>query len=496
LLALAALSLAAVALVATSTTSSMAGTLGRQAPSSARLGATPGVWIDLTTSAEPPIGGNPAVWLSSTGVATVLWYRSIDKSEFTYEAVNITPAGAVAAAPVSIFKAGWLSLTDDPTLVTDGKSPLLIFNGARSSESTDPYSHSCVVGALEGKPSWTLQTWSLSSGCYNPNAGAVATKSGELAAAWPGSFSGKSAVLYRVGVSPTIPATGPDDHIATSEGGDVGRAGLASDIAGNDDVYIAWSQFFSKPSSQDGYYVKNVTADGGVHKAPGTGTNSVNDVNGAADIAVANSNTHPGIFMAYCSDGNACTLLLWKVGTAKPLIVPHSAPASDVAISAGPDGRIWVAWYNHTTNDVSTVRTNKADTAFGPVETYKTPCFEDGVIGLSGGSFDRLDVALQCLDNSKLQIQQYVTQSLAGLSLHASATTIKDTVNNTVTYSVTDAGDAVAGVLVTVDGKSGHTTTAGTVSFTFPKGSKTGHFAVTASESNYYAAHGELDVDS
>jgi hypothetical protein len=493
---LATLALATCGAVAMGASSSVAGTLQSHPGGAHLVRHAPGYWTELAKTLGATFTGTPAVWLAPDDTATILWQRHIHNTNYTYEDILVDAAGTTVGAPVSIFGGtGWLGLTDDPVLVSDGSSPEIIFSGGRDDSNSDPYSKGCVYGAVAAKPQWTLQGWSLSDDCYNPIPGGTETRTGALSAAWGGSSGGHSAVLYRIGTSVTIPATGADDHVLTPGGGDVGRAAEAADIAGNDNVFVAWYQFFSKPSGDDGFYVKDATSNGPVRKAPGSGTNSVNNLYAAAALAMANTNTHSGIFLAYCSNGTTCSLRLWRVGAAKALTVPDSSPASDVAISAGPDGRIWVAWYNHSTNDVATVRTNTADTAFGPVETYATPCFEDGLIGLSGGSYGRLDVALQCIDNSQLRTQDYITQSLAGLSIRASRAVIKNGVTNTVTFEVTDAGDPVAGATVRVDGKVKTTGGSGTVSITFPKGSAAGKYAVTASAANYFSAHGGLDIE-
>ena len=482
-------------IVASGASSSVAGALQDRRATPHVSTPKPGVWTELARTLGATYTGTPAVWLAPDHYATVIWDRDIHNTKYTYEGVVVEPDGIVSGVPVSILGgSGWVSLTTNPTLVSHGTLPEIIFSGARDLANSDPYSKGCVYGAIAAKPQWTLQAWSLSNDCVNLIPAGSETKTGRLSAAWGGSVGGENAVLYRIGTSPTIPATGTDDHVLAPGGGDIGRTAEASDTAGADDVYVAWDQYFSKPSQDDGFYVKNASTNGPVLKAPGSDTNSVNNLFSAAAIAMATTNTHSGIYLAYCSGGTACSLRLWRVGAATALKIPDSSPASDVAISAGPDGRIWVAWYNHSTNNVSTVRTNTADTAFGPVETYATPCLEDGLLGLSSGSFGRLDVVLQCVDSSQLRTQDYVTQSLAGLSVRTSETVIKNAVTNTVEFKVTDTGDPVAGATVRVDGRVKTTNASGTVSVSFPKGTATGTYAVTASATNYFAAHGEIVV--
>ena len=140
------------------------------------------------------------------------------------------------------------------------------------------------------------------------------------------------------------------------------------------------------------------------------------------------------------------------------------------------------------------MRTNKADTRFGPVVTYRVPfCAEHPLIGIGGGSFGRLDIALQCV-NQGLKNEEFVTQSEAVLSVHVSAATISNTILNRVKFVVTDAGDAVVGARVFVAGRSATTNAAGSATIFFPKHAKPGRYPVTASAVNYFNAHGTLVI--
>lgn len=431
--------------------------------------------------------------MSAADRALVLWYLEIGKtSRFTYDVVNVLPSGQVLGSPKSIFgSSGWSSLSANATLVSHGGAPLVIFDGIRSTSPSDPYSRGCVVGAQASTPTWTPQPWSLSASCFNPVPSATETKAGVLSAAWPGA----PGLLYRVGTSSTIPATGVDKSIARTKTV-VFATGEASDIGGTDDVYVAWEQGFSTPASVDGFYVKDVSTAGPVLKVPGTGTNSVNNLNAYSRLAIANSSAHAGVFILACANGDKCSLVLWRVGAAKPLVVPDSTGAWAYELSAGPDGRLWVAWSNQSASPetVSTVRTNKADTRFGPVVTYKVPfCFEHPLLGISSGNYGRLDVALQCT-NQALKNEVFNTQSEAVLSVHASAATINNTILNRIKFVVTDAGDAVLGARVSVAGRSATTNASGTATIVFPKGAKVGKYPVTASAVNYFDARATIVV--
>ena len=167
-----------------------------------------------------------------------------------------------------------------------------------------------------------------------------------------------------------------------------------------------------------------------------------------------------------------------------------------MAITPGPDGRLWIAWYRTSTNTLCTVRTNKADTRFGPVECYPSPYFEIQTLAIGGGTLGRLDVVLGGTDNAHLAPLELTTQSLTALALSASAATINNKAAHKISFSVTDAGDPVAGAAVIVDGKKLHTNAAGTVTVTFAKGTSPGTYGVSARKANYFPASRKVDVTS
>ncbi|HLN06401.1 MAG TPA: hypothetical protein VK217_08990, partial [Acidimicrobiales bacterium] len=86
------------------------------------------------------------------------------------------------------------------------------------------------------------------------------------------------------------------------------------------------------------------------------------------------------------------------------------------------------------------------------------------------------------------------TQSLTGLTLSPGSTSITNTASRKVTFTVTDAGDPVAGAYVKVDGHSATTSAAGTATITFAKGTTPNTYKVTASRGNYFSATAKVVV--
>jgi len=452
-----------------------------------------GIWTAVSPgmNVESPA---PALWVSPNGVGYDVFARQVGPSNFTYEAVRLSLLGSVASGPTDIFAIHWGSLQFGPAILGDGAVPVLVFSGLRG--TTGPYSRGCVYGAVGGAGKWTVQPWSLSSDCLNPQpAAAENANSGKvLAAAWNGGWVGGTGVNYRIGVSPVIPAPPPDKHILVTKATAL-PTGMANDINGNGHFFVAWNQVFSVPGGRDGVYVQDVTAGGPVRKAPNTGTNTVsNDFPVFSRLAMTNANFHGGVFLAYCANVSPCRLLLWRVGAAKAVPVPSSADAFGVSIAQGPQGRIWVAWTNHASNRVFVTRTNKADTRFGVVRSYATPCFEDGLLGLGGTPLSRLDIGMSCVNTAKLQEEQYVTQVRAGLSLSFPSPVHVPSAGLNIQITVTDAGDPVIGATVKVDGKTATTNGAGHATIHLPGGIKTGKYGVTATAPNYLGAAGTLTV--
>jgi hypothetical protein len=451
---------------------------------------TAGKWIQLSSSTTyTVIGGRPTEWVGPNGEATVVFGALYAPNKQTYFAATMSPTGHLLKLTSIFGSTYWPALSNVPTLVSDGNAPLLIFEGGGP---VKPYTSDCIVGDLDTSSGWKLQSWSLSGNCNNANnGGASEGPGGSYSAAWPGGWSNGHGVLYRIGVSPTIPAGGPDGEIGVPSDAGVPYASEANDLAGTGDFYAAWAQS-SGTAGHGGLRVEDITKHGTVMVVPESGTQSVADF---LDLAMTNTNTHGGVWIAYCANVNPCSLRLWRVGAAKPLTIPGGDKAGNVAISAGPDGRLWVAW-SLDNWDVSVVRTNKADTAFGPVQTFTTSCGTPGQMALTGGSFGPVDVAMQCQKYAANYGVDYFMQVMVPLSLTPSSPVIKNTQANNVTFKVTDVGDAVVGATVSVAGKTAKTGPSGNATFSFPKGMKAGTYAVTVTSPGYSAAHGSLVVES
>ena len=464
-----------------------AGTAASQAAAHHPAGPALGHWTELGLSQTAA----PELWLGPDHRGWVVWAANTSGQ---YQLAIMSATGKVGKS--SAIVKGWSGVSFQPTLLSNGKSPLLIFSGQKGSKGG--LAAGCVVGAKPASPQWQVQGWSLSSNCVFSNVGygdATENKSGQLAAGW----AGGSGAEYRIGISNTIPATGKDKQITLSLS-HAGSVALANNTSGNGDDYLAFYRFFSKNASKDGVYAKDLTADGAPVRAPQSGTQSV-DWSAGQRASMASPNAHGGgIYLAYCTNKANCpTYLLWKVGAKKAITVPGTKLAIGLAMSAGPDGRLWLAWYNETQNRVFTMRTNRADSRFGPARSFPVPCIQDGNthLDLTSGNSGRLDVGLMCLSSAKqVKATIFVTQSEATLSIGANHGKITNTHANKVTFTVTDAGDPVAGAKVKIAGKTLTTGKNGKATATFAKGAKPGTYTATASAGGYFNGTTTVKISS
>ncbi|BEP14965.1 hypothetical protein acdb102_32760 [Acidothermaceae bacterium B102] len=454
----------------------------------------PGHWTVLDAGKATSVeAGTPTLWIDPSHHAWILWLSKLSSSTTTYKLAKVAANGTVTTKATDIFAGGdWTSLSNTPTLLPAGAVPQVVFSGGLG--STGPYANGCVVTASGSTSPWTLGTGSLAGTCVNPIGVSAESKTGVLATAFPGGWATGHGVIYHIGVSAAIPASEADGQLAIANG-TAYKASMVNDLAGTGDFSIAYAQEFSTPASGDGFYVKDVTSGSGLVKAPGSGTTSINDLPVFGNVAVTNTNTHAGVYLAYCSNTSTCKVQLWKVGAAKAVTVPGSSGAFDLAVAPGPAGRLWISWYNEQSNKLFVVRTNPSETKFGPVKSYATGCFEHGLIGLAGVG-GRLDIALQCVNNGNALVQEQVTQSLVPLHVGLSATSVTNTAKHTLTVSVTDVGTPVKGAKVVVAGHKATTNAKGKATITLPKGAKAGSYQVSAAATDYVTGTAGLSIKS
>ena len=356
--------------------------------------------------------------------------------------------------------------------------------------SGSPYNLGAVYSATatSAGTTWNLVKGSMSHSTIisETDTSATTQSTGTPVASWPGG----SGVAFHVGTDPNTPATKPDGTVAVSSGpGTVVGTTLARETDGS--VWVAW--FTESFESDQGYWVDKITpTQAAKTEAPGSGSPSLSNNQPRQSVAFA-AGAKGGGYLAYCvpTATIACAhIALWKVGAAKAITVPGSTTqhAAHVAIAAAPGGHLWVLWYDTSQNKIHAIRSNAAATTFGPGQTIAAPPNTGALDGLQAeGSQGPLDVVALVLQNVSGSTPSYWDiQLLPKLTLTGSPATVAP--GKTVTFTVTDVGDPVAGATVTFLGKNATTNSSGVATFTVPTGTAAGSYKATASMTSYTSA--------
>jgi hypothetical protein len=169
-----------------------------------------------------------------------------------------------------------------------------------------------------------------------------------------------------------------------------------------------------------------------------------------------------GVYVGYGSGYPTFTSVnLWRVGSSAPAIRIGARSASDVNVTPSSEGRLWLMW--HTSSRLYFARTNKAATRVGKLRVIAPPSGTSTIWKLNGeGSRGPLDAFASVSTSGSLAT--WHQQVLQALELKATGGKKK------ATFSVTDAGDPVAGAKVTVGGKTLTTNAAGKATAKLRKG--------------------------
>jgi len=246
--------------------------------------------------------------------------------------------------------------------------------------------------------------------------GATLTKDGQPVTAWRG--------YAAAGVPPSaIPQNAYQGGMTESQ--------LATDAGGGGVVLSGVTN-----SGQGGVYVQQVLPTMGA-RAVLPLPFALNDWNSSLSGRIG----APGAFVVY-ADTKAARLVRYGGGTR----TLARGQFTSAAACPGPDGRLWVAWGGRTSG-LFVTRSNKAAGAFEPVQKLALP--QGGSDGFTfvqcEGSAGPADVFADVAGGAGQGF--WHTHVLPQLTLRAKATKSK------VTISARDAGDPVAGVVISVGGK-------------------------------------------
>jgi hypothetical protein len=273
-------------------------------------------------------------------------------------------------------------------------------------------------------------------------------------------------------------AGSPSAQITNASDGSVGETELATD-ASTGEVVAGWDSIAGNPKD----YLQGASPSiQPLQAVPGQSRNVQQ---------LAGRDAGPGVFAPYTPDGKHVRLLRYGGGSvAVGSLKTTQAKALSVATSL--DGRIWVMWGDDSGGGVAVTRSNKAVTRFEPIQRLKP---NSAVLyRLSGdGRLGPLDLLVDQLPDVKGSIPPpglYHGHTLAELSAAFSVKPIKNkklvVIGHTLTVTVSDAGDPVAGAKVSTTAGSSKTNAKGVAQLKFgPK--VTGKVNVTVTQPGYWA---------
>lgn len=441
--------------------------------------AAPGDWTNLSgltsASAYPAISTIDAPTQAWFGTSVqVLWPQQVSGSQDGY-ATAVLDAGGRVTTPTTGVIGPWQTLTSNPTLVSLGGQRFVSFSGLNPGRSGAQY-----FATAPDATSFTVADGSMSE-TQNAYAeyGSDAVDDGGTPV-WVGNPGTTTGVTWHVGTSSSSPAPAGSDQRYLLTGCCAYNAAGARD-ASTGAVYAAFYSN-SDATSENGIHVGRILpASGDWRQAPGSTTVSdgrASSVDPGQRVAMV-GRPGGGVFVAYGMGYPSVTSIrILDVVTGATIDVPRTKDARAIALSAEPDGRLWLTWRQGTS--LRAVHTNAAGTRLGAVGTWRSPrgtesIWKSSIAGTAGGASVVITATTQNAIN--------VWQTMVARTLSVSAKPAVVGRGGSVTFTVTDAGDPVAGAKVTFAGRSGTTNAAGKVTVKAP-GAR-GAYRATAMTSRY-----------
>jgi hypothetical protein len=243
---------------------------------------------------------------------------------------------------------------------------------------------------------------------------------------------------------------GSDFAYESRPGIDVYDPGIGVDATTGQAV-LAW---FSLGDSAEGTYAQSITASGLAGSRvflPGSASADHRSANPPLQrTAVTGRIGAGGVYIAYGAGyPSRKSVDLLRFGASSPLVVGRGSSIENIDVAPAPEGRVWIMWSDGA--KVYAVRTNRAGTPVGSRVAVKPPPGSVSLFGLFGeGSLGKLDLVANSGTSSNA-VALWHTQVLPPLEVDARGGV------GVVRVKVTDAGDPVSGVLVTVAGHHGVT---------------------------------------
>ncbi len=441
--------------------------------------AAPGDWTrvsQLSSAANYPSVSNSdeptLAWFG--GSLQVLWPQKQSSSKEAYFTAILDRNGRVTTAARPVF-GDWDKVTENPTLISLGGQRFLSFSGLNPGRTGAQYFATSGDGL----------TWDVSTGSMSETQSAYASYGSDAldnagTPVWIGNASSTTGVRWQVGTSLSNPAPAGTDQSYTLSGCCAYDAAAARDAA----TGAVYGAFYSNSSAttEKGIHVGQILPNSaGWRQAPGSvtvndyGTNSIDPDQQVAMVGRPGG----GVYVAYGKGyPTRKAIRILNVTTGATMDITRVKNPRTIAMSAEPDGRLWLTWREGT--EIKAVHTNAAATRLGAIGSWAAPRGTDYLWHtVIAGTTRGASIVVTATTRSAINV--WHTRVTRTLSLTGPATARSGSL---VTFTVTDAGDPVSRVTVNFGGRTSTTNRAGKATFS---ASAPGTIRTTATKIGYNA---------
>jgi len=425
--------------------------------------AAPGDWTQLSSFPAgtdlPKMANIDQPTAARFGSSLQVVWSGQGTSGSNYYSAIVDGSGHVST-PSHEIVSGWSGLTENPALIDLNGQRFLAFSGLKSTTTGAPY----TVGAEYYATSADGQGFTVGAGSMSAATTAYAGYGNDVVnnggtPVWVGNAGTTVGLSWHSGIAASDPAPAGSDGFFGLTGCCAYDAAAARDAA-TGAVYAAFYSN-SSGSAEQGIQVGQILpTQGAFSQAPGSltsndyGNNSISPDQRVAMTARAGGGVYVAYLMGYPSTTGIRVL---QVGTAHTMDIPVSGRVGRVSLTADPAGRLWLVYAQD--DKVKAVHTNAAATQFGAIGSWGAPhgastVWHTTAVGSSGG----LDIVVTS-NGADGKINVWHTQALRTLSVKAAPSSAHR--GASVTFTVTDAGDAVSGATVKFAGHSATTNASG-----------------------------------
>lgn len=409
-------------------------------------------------------------------------------------------SGGSIAQPTSVIQSGWNIIWPVPDVVELGTDSHLValFGGMRSTDPNETHLGISAATAPTDASAWTLSAGEV-AGSQGGSDQIGATTVGDV----PFFSWGHAGGIYvHRGTDPST----PDYDYQAALGG---CCGYNPDMAVSQTGRI-WLTWYSN-SSQNGVWAQEVDAGTGAPvgsptKMPGSTTRYSGEDESIQQITrtpiAAQEGTGSNVYVAYTGGYPFPNRLrVWTIGPDGPSadsnVVASVGAAKSIgtpAVATDPSGRTWVLWTESNGGSVKIYarRSNVGATRWGATVSVKAPnpdasCQSITELTPEGTAGGVVDVFATVVEGCGPSYALWHTQMEPGLSLGANPSRFQG--KQKITFKVSDAGVAVRGAKVSIDGKSAVTDEDGIARIVLGPYSRDKKLVASATKNGYIRAH-------